>query len=236
MNEAFFSRFPRKLLRKYLHSGEKMRIFGKTSLSVLPAIILFISCASGPSSGRAQSFPEEQIRMVAGQIEDAVLYVKSPEPVAADFKVNETTGEVIGELQPMDLIIDVDKIAEKAPSLAQLEADTEPILVIIRNRILRRATIYEMQQRGCVGENRQGYVENLKAAACSGARDERDRVAYLVLVENRDRRAIYEQITEAFDMRKSEVARIERIFAERIHQKAWAGTPLEASGGGWEKK
>lgn len=210
-----------------------MRI-GKTLLALAPVIILLSSCATTSNSARAGSFPEQQIRLAAGEIEDAVLYINSTEPSAADFKVNERTGETAGEFQPMDVVVGLDRIAEKTPSLPQ--GDNEAALSLIRNRILRRSTIYELEKRGCVGENSRGYLENLKAEACSGDRDERDRVAYIVLVENRDRRSLYEEIIKTFGLRNSDADRIQQIFAEQIHRKAWAGTPLEASGGGWEKK
>jgi uncharacterized protein YdbL (DUF1318 family) len=196
-------------------------------------IILLASCAGGPSLSRSRiELPEEQTALLAGQIEDAVLYV-NPEPDASAMKLDEKTGEVTGEFEPLDMIIGPDEIREKAPMLAQLHADTEPMLSAIRGRILRRSAVYELQQAGCLGETRDGFLKTIKGKMCSGDAHEQERGAYIVLLENRDRRVIYEQLAGA--LKQSNAARIQQIFAEEIYKKAWAGTPVETSGG-WEKK
>ncbi|RJP22822.1 MAG: DUF1318 domain-containing protein [Candidatus Abyssobacteria bacterium SURF_5] len=195
------------------------------------------SCANGLFAQTDAQIPEEQIALVAGQIEEAVLYIDSAKPAAVtDYQINEDTGEVVGEFKPIELLIGDEEIRQKVPALAQLHADTEVMLSAIRGRILRRPAVYEFQQRGCLGEGRRGYLENMKAKSCSGGGRERDRISYIILLENRDRRSIYKEFIEALHLRDSSLVGIEEIFAEQIRRKAWAGTPLEAAAGGWERK
>jgi uncharacterized protein YdbL (DUF1318 family) len=213
-----------------------MAKFSKQIIPISFALIFLVSCAGIPGfSGGKAELSEENVALLAGQIEEAVLY-SNPSAPASDFKLDETTGEVTGDFEPLDLIIGPEHIREKAPALAQLHADTEPMLSAVRGRILRRPAVYDLQQRGCVGESHRGYVKNIKGKACSGDRHARDRAAYVVLLENRDRRAIYEEIVKTQNLSSSDIDRVERIFGEQIRQKAWAGTPLENDGGDWERK
>jgi uncharacterized protein YdbL (DUF1318 family) len=205
-------------------------------LAILPC--LFISCAGGPGlSQNKANVSDEQVQAIAAQVEEAVLYTKPVMPAeAADYNIDEKTGKVTGEFQPIEVIISLQEIEERVPALADLGGDIEPILSAVRGRILRRPAIYELEQNGCMGENNRGYAENIKGEACSGDRGERDRVAYMVLLENRDRRLIYDQLVQVLGLRNSDIGRIQKIFAQQIYQKAWAGTPLETARGRWERK
>lgn len=211
-----------------------MTISKKWLVTVCLTVVFGISCASSMHASRTRTeVPEEQIARIAGQIEDAVAYTKS-EPDIPELDVDEKTGKASDEFQPLDLIIGPNEIREKVPALAQVHADTELILSAIRGRILRRPAVYELQQKGCMGETRSGFVKTIKGDLCAGDRYERDRVAYVVLLENRDRRAIYKQLAETLG--ESSPDRIQKIFADQIYRKAWAGTPLETPDGTWEKK
>lgn len=205
-------------------------------LALIPCF--FVSCAGGPGLSQSKtSVPDEQMQAIAAQIEDAVLYTQPAMPAeAADYNIDEKTGEVTGEFQPIDVIIGLDEIEQKVPALAGLGGDIEPILSALRGRILRRPAIYELEQNGCMGENTRGYAQNIKGDACSGDRGERDRVAYMVLLENRDRRVIYDRLVQVLGLRNSDISRVQKIFAKQIYQKAWAGTPLETDRGIWERK
>ena len=110
------------------------------------------------------------------------------------------------------------------------------MLTAIRSRAFRRPAVREFEQNGCVGENNRGLLQYLKTESCPNDRDMRSRAGYLVLRENRDRRTIYEQIIEANDLGGSALEPIRRIFAEQIHKKAWAGTPLETPDGTWKRR
>ncbi|GAB4332084.1 MAG: hypothetical protein Kow0099_03760 [Candidatus Abyssubacteria bacterium] len=180
--------------------------------------------------------PEEKIVALAAQIEEVVQNTRLEQPKAEEIGIDVQTGEVLSDLEPMSLMIGTDEIRQKVPALAEVGAENEVMLSAIRGRILRRPAVYELEQKGCLGENRQAFVENLGGAECSRDRSEKDRAAFVVWLENRDRRTIHEQVAEAAGLGTRGVSRVRELFAEQAHLKAWAGTPLQMEDGSWKRK
>lgn len=205
-------------------------------LPPLSVLLCVVSCAGGMSFSKHVEVPEEKIAVLAEQIEEVVMNTRLNEPAASDYSIDKQTGKVVGDLDPMSLIISTDEIRRKVPALADLHADSEIMLSAIRGRILRRPAVQEFEQEGCLGENREGLLQNIKSDLCTGDRHLRDRAAYIVLVENRDRRNIYEQVIEAAGLSRSNLNRVGEIFAQQIYRKAWAGTPLQMPDGSWERR
>lgn len=205
-------------------------------LPPLAALLCVVSCAGGMSFGKHAEVPEDKIVVLAEQIEEVVLNTRLDKPASSDYSVDKQTGEVVGDLEPMSLIISTDDIRRKVPALADLHADNEIMLAAIRGRVLRRQAVQEFEQEGCLGENREGLLQNIKSDLCAEDRHLRDRAAFIVLVENRDRRTIYEQVVEATGLSRSDVNRVGEIFAQQIYRKAWAGTPLQMPDGSWERR
>jgi uncharacterized protein YdbL (DUF1318 family) len=177
--------------------------------------------------------PEQDIAEFAAQIEEVVLNVKLDDPSPA------LIGAESEEIADGDLIvamIDADEIRRMVPAMEKLGVDNHVMQTAIRSRALRRPAVKEFEQNGCVGENNRGLLQYLKTESCPNDRDMRRRAGYLVLRENRDRRTIYDQIIEANDLGASALEPIRRIFAEQIHKKAWAGTPLEMPDGAWKRR
>jgi len=194
--------------------------------------ILICSCAGTMSFREPVQMPEEDIAELAAQIEELVLNTKMDEPSLSDYEVD---GESF-DIDPLSAMISVDEIREKAPALARINADNEVVLMAIRGRILRRPAVEEFERNGCVGENRRALLQYLGNDWCPEGRNLRSRASYVVLTENRDRRTIYEHIVKANDLRNSAMGRVREIFAEQIHEKAWAGTPLEMPDGTWKRR
>jgi uncharacterized protein YdbL (DUF1318 family) len=205
--------------------------------ALLVALFCMISCAGGLSFRNQVEVPEEQIALLAGQIEDAVLNTRLDEPTAADYHVDQRTGEVLKELDdPVSVMMDTEKIREMVPALAGLNVDNEIMLSAIRGRILRRPAVMEFQQNGCMGEDRDGLVQSLRGEWCRRDRTLRSRAAFIVMSENRDRRTIYEQVVEANRLGKANLERVRELFAEQIHKRAWAGTPLQMADDTWKRR
>ncbi len=205
-------------------------------LSLLSPLLFVVSCAGGMSFRKHAEVPEDKIAVLAEQIEEVVLNTRLDQPTASDYSVDKQTGEVVGDLEPMSLIISTDDIRRKVPALADLHADNEIMLAAIRGRVLRRQAVQQFEQEGCLGENQRGLLQNIESDLCAEDRHLRDRAAYIVLVENRDRRSIYEQVIEAVGLSRSDLNRIGEIFAEQIYKKSWAGTPLQMPDGSWQRR
>ncbi len=176
--------------------------------------------------------PEEEISRLAAQIEELVLNTDLGRPALSDY---ESAGKS-ADSDPMSAMIGFEEIRQKAPALADLNMDNEIVLTAVRGRILRRPAVEEFQRSGCVGESRRALLHYLGSDWCTKDRNFKSRASYVVLTENRDRRAIYEGLVDANGLGDSAMGRVREIFAEQIHRKAWAGTPLEMPDGTWERR
>ncbi|MBI5116366.1 DUF1318 domain-containing protein [Candidatus Poribacteria bacterium] len=200
------------------------------------SLTLLAACAGGLSFRKQADVPEEKIALLAGQIEEVVVNTRLEQPSALDYNVDKRTGEVVGELEPMSVMISTEEIKRKMPALADLNADNEIMLSAVRARVLRQPAIAELKQKGCVGENREALLECLGAEWCGSDRDLKNRAAYIVLTENRDRRTIFDQLIEANGLGSHALGRVREIYAQQIYKKAWAGTPLQLTDGTWTRK
>lgn len=203
---------------------------------VLVSLTLLAACAGGVSFRKEADVPEEKLALLAGQMEEVVLNTRLEQPSALDYNVDKRTGEVVGELEPMSVMISTDEVRRKMPALADLNVDNEIMLSAIRARVLRQPAIAELKQKGCVGENREALLECLGTEWCDPDREVRNRAAYIVLTENRDRRTIFDQLIEANGLGKAAHGRVREIYAQQIYKKAWAGTPLQLTDGAWTRK
>lgn len=207
-------------------------------LLTLPIFVTLVcSCASRMSFRKqVAELPEEKIAALADQIEDLVLNTSPDNPSLPEFDTTPEAGQALDEFSPMELVIGLDEIKQKAPALAELHMDNDIVLAAIRGRIFRRPAVREFEQRGCVGENKSGLLQYLGNAACAGDRYEKRRAGYVVLTDNRDRRSIYRQVIESNDLSSSDIDRVQEIFARVIHKRAWAGTPLQMPDGTWGQR
>jgi hypothetical protein len=192
--------------------------------------VVFCSCAGTASFRESAPLPEGEISQLAGQIEDIVLNTELGDPIVRDGE-----SEIV-EIDPAGTMIGMGEIQQKAPALAKLNVANETMLMAIRGRVLRRSAVLDFERNGCVGENRRALLQYLRSEWCPDDRDMRSRAGFAVLEENRDRRIIYEQIIEANGLGSSAADRIREIFAEEIHKRAWANTPLEMPDGTWKRR
>lgn len=88
--------------------------------------------------------------------------------------------------------------------------------------------------QGAAGITKDGYLEirdtnglNLGQVA---------KVRKLVQEDNEARRQLYREVTEALDLEKSQVSRVEEIFAGQWRDKASSGWWVQQDNGNWEKK
>ena len=206
---------------------------GMKSQFLLAALLAILcSCAGTVAFREPAAFPEREIVELATQIENVVLNTILDGPVIPE---NDETSK-IADIDPIGTMVSTDEIRRRTPALAKLNVDNEIMLTAIRGRMLRRPAVLDFEQNGCVGENGRALLQYLRTDWCPNDTDMRSRAGFIVLTENRDRRAIYNQIVEANGLGGSAHNRIREIFAEEIHKKAWAGTPLELPDGTWKRR
>lgn len=89
----------------------------------------------------------------------------------------------------------------------------------------RYSQLKQLKSDGAAGENNQGYVEALSAAAKSVAN-----------AENADRRVIYSAIVQQNNLGGSGLAQVQKVFAEVQRDKASPGESIQLASGEWTKK
>jgi len=79
------------------------------------------------------------------------------------------------------------------------------------------------KDNGSVGENLSGYLEERKEGSSALSQDDQKTLRKLITRENRDRKDLYKALLEANNIDKSELPRIEAIFAKSWYDKSEAG-------------
>lgn len=88
----------------------------------------------------------------------------------------------------------------------------------------RRESLLGLESQGALGESHLGLVE-VRSHAPGAAEIARD--------ENQDRMVIYEALAQK---NGTSVSEIQRVYAERLHRDAPAGTPIQDASGNWNTK
>ncbi|MDP2654009.1 MAG: DUF1318 domain-containing protein [Candidatus Omnitrophota bacterium] len=104
---------------------------------------------------------------------------------------------------------------------------TPEVKAALDSRRERFEQLRALKDQGAIGENNRGYVETLADDA------EAKRVAS---AENKDRRLIYEAIVAQNNLAASELATVEKTFAQVQRGKADAGHKVQDASGNWATK
>lgn len=117
---------------------------------------------------------------------------------------------------------------------AQKEPESPAVSALkkqIRERFPRLSPLY---QKGAMGENNQGWLEIRDLNNLSPA--EKNEVKPLVDSENRDRRALYQEVAKSMNVSPDQLIKVQRIFAEKWQQSASPGWWIQKGDGTWVQK
>jgi hypothetical protein len=103
---------------------------------------------------------------------------------------------------------------------------TPEINQALENRRDRYDRLAELKKQGAVGENNRGYVEVLSGGEARSIAD----------AENKDRRVIYQAITEQNTLGENALLTVEKVFAQVQQEKAAPGDKIQAEDGRWISK
>ena len=104
---------------------------------------------------------------------------------------------------------------------------TPEIQQALQGRQARYNSLQDMKDEGKIGENNQGYIEEIGGA--SG-------LDYMVQSENQDRGTLYRAIVQQNNLPDSGLAQVEAAFADVQREKARSGNSIQMSSGEWVKK
>ncbi len=108
-----------------------------------------------------------------------------------------------------------------------LKTMTPEVQQAIGSRQERYSEIQNLKSNGAIGETNQGYLGVIQVMG---------NAQMIVAEENRDRRVVYQTISEQNQLGGQGLALIESIFAEVLAGKANSGEWIQNSSGQWVKK
>lgn len=196
-------------------------------------------------------FPEEKVRELSEQIEDAVeeqaaqddgtgAEASDPEPADAGAanpeKASTEAVEGSARISPAGWLLHLLPASQAlaADEVVAPEISNPAIRRIIQSRADRLPAIRNYLQSGVLGENNQALLE-VRALDDLDLR-QRAEVQRLVKAENGDRDRMFEEIAAATGAEMSQLPQIRRTYAETIRQKAERGTWIQEPDGNWRRK
>ena len=101
----------------------------------------------------------------------------------------------------------------------------------IRERFPRMVPFF---QKGAIGEGRTGLVETIDDSHLTPV--EKKELKSLLEAENRDRRALYQEVARSMNIAHDQIGRVQRIFARKWQQSADRGWWIQKEDHTWVQK
>lgn len=164
-------------------------------------------------------FPAKEVERKAGDIVDDIRKMEPPPPKSP---------------APPQSSGDYFRARIRFGSLAFAQQDSPGVNALkqqIRERFPRLLPFF---QKGAVGENLSGFVELRDTATLSAA--ERNELKALVDAENRDRRALYQEVAKSLNITPDQIGKVQRIFADKWQNSAGKGWWIQREDGQWIRK
>jgi uncharacterized protein len=108
---------------------------------------------------------------------------------------------------------------------------TQSLKSQIRERFPRLVPFF---QKGAIGEGKNGFLEMRETKGLSAA--EKNDLKFLVEAENRDRRALYQEVAKSMNISSDHLSKVHRIFAEKWRNSADKGWWIQKEDGLWVQK
>jgi uncharacterized protein YdbL (DUF1318 family) len=89
-------------------------------------------------------------------------------------------------------------------------------------------------QKGAIGEGKLGYVEIRETKALSAG--EKNDLKTFLEAENRDRRALYQEVAKSMNITSEQLSKVQRIFAQKWQQSVDRGWWIQKEDGQWVQK
>ncbi|MBI5601726.1 MAG: YdbL family protein [Deltaproteobacteria bacterium] len=168
-------------------------------------------------------FPAKEVEKKAGDIVDEIRK-KEPSPPTAPSGPQSSLGRLY------TLII------QDGTAYAQKEAEvSSPAIQGLKNQIRGRfSRLIPFFQKGAIGEAKNGLVEIRDTGKLSA--QEKNDLKPLVEVENRDRRALYQEVARSMNIPSDQIGKVQHIFAEKWQKSSDRGWWIQKEDGQWVQK
>ncbi len=168
-------------------------------------------------------FPAKEVEKQAGDIVDDIRK-KEPSPQTSPSGPQSSSGLFYAW------------VIHSGTAYAQREAEvTSPAIQALKNQIRDRfPRLVPFFQKGAIGEGRTGFLEIRDTGRLSAA--EKNDLNGLVDAENRDRRALYQEVAKSLNITSDQIGKVQRIFADKWQKSSDRGWWIQKEDGGWVQK
>lgn len=127
--------------------------------------------------------------------------------------------------------------AANPDSQITISDEKRTVLNAIQNREFNKDDVEEFMREGLVGENARGYLEIRDPQKLAADAERQRLVEKIVAEENRDRQIIMQRIIDINpSIESSDLAEVEKAFANVNRENAKPGAWVQLPGGEWVKK
>jgi uncharacterized protein len=168
-------------------------------------------------------FPAKEVEKKAGDIIDDIRKIEPPLPTNPSGPQSS-----INQLKKL--------ILNSGLAHAQKGNDgSNPAIQNLKQQIRDRfPRLVPFFQKGAIGEGRSGFVEIHDTKSLGQA--EKNEVKSLVDTENRDRRALYQEVARSMNISSDQITKVQRIFAKKWQQSAEHGWWIQKEDHTWVQK
>ena len=183
--------------------------------TLLMLVIFFLACVTVNiyfPAAAAEKTAEEIVKEVREQIPQKEEEKQPAEPEARQWRLITVAYAQEGALEVSNASIRALKASIKA----------------------RYPALIPYLQKGVMGENKVGFLEVRNREGLS-LRD-KAKVKQLVEAENKDRTALYKEVSKALQIDPTQIERLQKIFTKEWQKTVPSGTWVQTEDGKWEKK
>lgn len=177
----------------------------------LTCLLAILGCGVIRTEHKIEAHITLDIRHVEQQVDDIFDFVEG-ETDALPAAAPEPTGFLEQALDWLDPC---------APAYAQ-EEDSSQLREIATRLRERHDQVTKWKQKGCVGENNRGYLALRESPALAEA-DTKNEVQQMLADENKDRKALYNELARVNKESGATVATMERLGAKNKLKRATKG-------------
>lgn len=168
-------------------------------------------------------FPAKEVEKKAGDIVDDIRKKEPASPKAPSGP--QSSLELLYAWMTNQGLAYAQKGAEvSSPAIQSLKNQ-------IKERFLRLVPFF---QKGAIGEGKTGFVELRDGKGLSPA--EKNDLNSLLDAENRDRRALYQEVAKSMNISSDQLSKVQRIFAEKWQHSTERGWWIQKENGQWVQK
>lgn len=182
-------------------------------------------------------FPEERVKELSEQIEDAVQQkAAEAEATAGEEMAPAEPPSASAALSPTGWLLHLLPAGEALAQgdVAAPEITNPAIRAIVQSRAQRLPQLQPFKASGVVGENNQALVEVRQLDSLD--LKQRAEVQRLVKAENADRERMFQEIAAATGVDAAQLPKIRSTYAETLRQNAAGGEWIQMPDGSWKQK